>query len=401
MSGETLFAWLATYALHSTLLLGGAWVLTQVCRGLEVRDAVWKLATTGSLLSATLQVGLGVRVAERPPLDWSAMAWLPPLSGTGLQAPGIGLWVAVWAAVAGLGLGLRERRRRAFWRDLAGRRPVDDPELLVPLRALCSRFGLRRPVHLTASEQLLAPAARGRVEICIPEPLFRLLSPSQRESVLAHEVAHLRRRDPLWRAASEILVTVFFFQPLHRLAAARLRETAELTCDGYAVLHTGHRRSLVESLAIFATCLGSRPVGAVSGLGDEPSPLVARVQRVLDPRTGRPVRALTRRVAIVGGTFAILALIAFGPGLPPPAGAFSVEEEVWFRGVAFGAEGQIVRIAPDGFLTLAERGLVGKRRLEVRPALSGKPLLRYWVDGKPAEFDNNARRWAARHYPSP
>ncbi|HEV2148594.1 MAG TPA: M56 family metallopeptidase [Longimicrobiaceae bacterium] len=401
MSGETLFAWLATYALHSTILLGCAWVLTQACRRLDVRDVVWKLATTGALLSATLQVGLGVRVAEPSPLGGSATAWLQPPSGTGPGAPAAGLWVAVWAAGACLGLGVRERRRRIFWRTLADRRPVDGPELLVPLRTLSSRFGLRRPVRLTASEQLLVPAALGRAEICVPEPLFRRLSPSQRESVLAHELAHLRRRDPLWRAASELLVAIFFFQPLHRLAAARMRETAEFTCDDYAVLHTGDRRSLVESLALFAACFRSRPVGAVSGLGGEPSPLIVRVHRVLDPRTGQQGRALARRVALVGGTSSILALIAFGPGLPAPLGVLSVTEEVVVRGISFGPGGRVERIAPGGFLVLAERGPLRERRLEVRSARDGEWLVSYRVDGRPAEFDGEARRWAARRFPSP
>ena len=55
--------WLLTYALHSTLLLGGAWLATRRLgvRRLAVQEVIWKLALVGGLATATLQLGLGVR----------------------------------------------------------------------------------------------------------------------------------------------------------------------------------------------------------------------------------------------------------------------------------------------------------------------------------------------------
>jgi len=55
-------AWLLTYTLHSTVLLGAAWVGLRIAgRGsLRVRDAVWKLALVGGLVTSGLQLGLGL-----------------------------------------------------------------------------------------------------------------------------------------------------------------------------------------------------------------------------------------------------------------------------------------------------------------------------------------------------
>src|SRR5512134_2596238 len=54
-------SWLFTYLAHSTLLLGGAWLL---CRRRVAapaqRDLVWKLALIGGLATASLQVFSGV-----------------------------------------------------------------------------------------------------------------------------------------------------------------------------------------------------------------------------------------------------------------------------------------------------------------------------------------------------
>src|SRR5262245_20439298 len=54
-------SWLATYGLHSTLFLGGAWLLCRLRppRVERNRERVWKLALVGGVLSASLQLALG------------------------------------------------------------------------------------------------------------------------------------------------------------------------------------------------------------------------------------------------------------------------------------------------------------------------------------------------------
>jgi beta-lactamase regulating signal transducer with metallopeptidase domain len=56
-------SWLATYGLHSTLFLGGAWLLCRL-RPPKVdrnRERLWKLALVGGVLSSTLQLALGTQ----------------------------------------------------------------------------------------------------------------------------------------------------------------------------------------------------------------------------------------------------------------------------------------------------------------------------------------------------
>ena len=64
-------AWLATYGLHSTLFLGGAWALCalRAPRVNRNRERLWKLALVGGFVSATLQVASGARpILGR--IDW-------------------------------------------------------------------------------------------------------------------------------------------------------------------------------------------------------------------------------------------------------------------------------------------------------------------------------------------
>src|SRR5262249_45533505 len=66
-------AWLGTYALHSTLFLGAAWLLCALRppRVNRNRERLWKLALVGGLVSASLQITLGT-----PPL-LGRIEWRP------------------------------------------------------------------------------------------------------------------------------------------------------------------------------------------------------------------------------------------------------------------------------------------------------------------------------------
>src|SRR5262245_1358010 len=57
---RVLAAWLFTYAIHSTLVLTLVWSLDRLFASDRARESAWKSALVASLLSSTLQVGLGV-----------------------------------------------------------------------------------------------------------------------------------------------------------------------------------------------------------------------------------------------------------------------------------------------------------------------------------------------------
>jgi beta-lactamase regulating signal transducer with metallopeptidase domain len=71
-------AWLGTYGLHSTILLGAAWAWSRWFppRRLLERERVWRWALIGGLLSASLQVGLDRRALGWT-LEWPAEAAAP------------------------------------------------------------------------------------------------------------------------------------------------------------------------------------------------------------------------------------------------------------------------------------------------------------------------------------
>lgn len=341
-------AWLATYWLHSTLLLSGAWLVGRRlgARHLPAQEVLWKVALIGGLATATVQLSALEMNTGRPPLAgaWSLPAAVvadgapttdtvdelgatvspdrptaeatvrsstaSPLpasasfagesgdpdgvagltAGTAAAArtgsPPPAVWLlALWAAVALL---LSVRLASAHLRlalRLRGRQPIADGPLVGLLDRLRTIAGVRRPVGLSRTRSIPVPIARGLAhsEICLPQRALDELGQRQQESMLAHELAHVRRRDPVWLVIAGAIESLFFFQPLHRLARIRLREIAEYRCDDWAARVTGEPLSLARCLTQVAgwSLAPARALPAM-GMAGGRSGLSQRIRRLVE-----------------------------------------------------------------------------------------------------------------------
>lgn len=355
----TLAGWIATYALHSTILLGLALLIAPRTGSDAWRETLWKTALLGGLLTATLQTAAGYtplvgRWTFEPPAEASppgqALAWQmeqpdPPVADsrehsiqqnpsrqTGGAAassapPSLSKanlpdanknartsWiiplVAIWLAVAGLLLGRLGLQHIWLFRVLANRKPVTEGPLPGILAALRRHAGFWAPIRLTASAACPTPIALGRREICVPERFLTDLQPDQQRSALAHELAHLRRGDPMWQLTAGIIESVFFFQPLNRVARRRLRDAAENLCDDWAVRHTGSALGLARCLTDIASWVSpTRIPEATLAIAEGGSPLLRRVERLAEWREP-PMYAIQFRSFASVGLLAFVALVA-------------------------------------------------------------------------------------------
>ena len=162
--------------------------------------------------------------------------------------------------------------------------PVTTTDLLDTIDGLRSSANQRRSIRLTTSSLCPVPLALGGRHIVLPERFFEELDPEQQRAALAHEVAHVARRDPEWRIAVEILERALFFQPLNRLARARLCDSAEFLCDEWAVQQTQSPLALARCLSVVASWWSPAdelPAG-VSAMARSDSAMVRRVTRILN-----------------------------------------------------------------------------------------------------------------------
>lgn len=342
-------AWLLTYAVHSTVLLGMAWIVLRLRRAEPgSADVLWKVAMIGAVITASAQTVLEIRPAGTVSLQ--AVATQQAANGAPASlindalvtpnAPSVpdasegntgsprneptataprwnistaGLLAGGWAIVALALVFWYAGRRLILVGRLGDRRVVPDGPLATLLSDLRREAGVSRKIVLTESQAISSPVALGRSEICLPAAAMLELDPAQQRAMLAHELAHLVRRDPQWLAFACLMERAFFFQPLNRLARRGMQQSAEYLADEWAANRSGGV-PLAHCLVKVAEWIQASPLGVpVAGMAEERSQLAARVSRLLErspfgaPRSRRPLAFLS--------TGALVAVVIFAPAV--------------------------------------------------------------------------------------
>ena len=263
------------------------------------------------------------------------------------RVPGWGLVWLVGAAVLAL---------RMAWARVAlavfvarGARPVRAAALRSQVAALCASMRIGGPVRLLQSDAIAGPVAFGSVRptVLLPSSFSADFDRRQQEAMLAHELAHLGARDPLWRWIADLVTAGVWWHPLAWWARSRLRVWSEAAADEASLLVPEGPDALAASLVQ----LGRRLVGRASsrfgwlsaGGGDFRSGLGKRVQRLLDlPMTAW--RAPARGAAVLVTTtlpVLLVALALFGTSWGRPQASLAKGETTmkmlqisWHRSLA-------------------------------------------------------------------
>jgi len=148
-------------------------------------------------------------------------------------------------------------------------------------------LGISRVVAVRPAPGNVSPftARTLRPVIWLPASLWSRLTLAQRDAIVAHELAHVRRRDWLWNGMQTLVEAILFFHPAAWWLGRRVREEREHACDDLAVATCGDPIALAEGLA---TLEQQRRGGPQLALAARRGSLVRRVSRLL---VGAPVRA--------------------------------------------------------------------------------------------------------------
>jgi bla regulator protein blaR1 len=141
------------------------------------------------------------------------------------------------------------------------------------------RLGIGRIVQYCESLQLQAPAVVGwfRPVVLLPMSALTGLSAQQLESVIAHELAHVKRLDAfvnLYQIAAE---TLLFYHPAVWWLSKRIRVERENCCDDVAISVCGNAVEYARALATMAEWQN----GPAMAMAANRSPLTERVARLL------------------------------------------------------------------------------------------------------------------------
>ncbi len=237
-------------------------------------------------------------------------------SGLTLQG-GFGL-VLAWILGAVAMIGSTIGRARAFNGSLRRASRGACPDLKRMACEIGRTLGLERVPTIETTDAVMSPMvywSGGAVRVLIPSALVEGMEQSQLRWILAHELAHVRRRDHLVRWLEWFACTVFWWNPIAWWARRRLRAAGELCCDALVVNAFGcaprdYARSLVRALDLVRTGRTTRPpvFASAAHSGRRTRHLEGRLRMII---TDRPAATASPafRAAIRGG---IVVLLAFG-----------------------------------------------------------------------------------------
>lgn len=477
--------WLIAFALHATVLLTAVWVIERL-GGLKHpawAEWAWRFALFGAFVSVSVEMtpwqvmrpsssdALSMStsaastavptsttsaaiatamndVAVRPQTDAiDADAASDARNDASIQARGFApvalpvaddamlvglmLWLIgamlLFVRVAFQALGLMRLRRRLVQEGAPA-----GADLQRGMQALAQEMRVRAPtlrVLPGLTSPLVLPGA-----VLLPRWAEGLDRPQQR-AMLAHELAHLRRRDPLWRPLQRLALVPLFFHPLAWHALRRLETLAETLCDAAAVERSGNGRHLAECLA---ECLARsadahntdhRGAGWALAMGERSGGIVDRVRTLLE-NSQMKFSTIPKRWRWTAAAFALLALIAL-PGVMVVSRPGVLADAVWKHAlsitirndgdtltirssapapgetlrvrldgdVAFNAtESDVARMGRGAVFEIEQRRAGVTRRLRMVPGKSG-PIREYKVDGVARTFDADAKAWLSTAIP--
>lgn len=229
------------------------------------------------------------------PIWWPAQLWLLGLA-------------ALLTRLAWTQTGFALLRLRHFARAAA--------VLEARVHELATRLGLRRRVRVLESLRLRAPAAFGwlRPTVGVPGDFTARFTAPQRDVMLAHEIAHLAARDPLWHLLADLVTAALWWHPLAWVARRQHRAATEQVADEASLVIADGPVTLAECLLALGREATTDQLGSL-GMAGLRSGLGRRVERLLAlPRGDWQTPNRLRLALQTALALACLAALALLPG---------------------------------------------------------------------------------------
>jgi len=330
----TIFDWesigttVADHLWQSTLCVGVAWLLTLALRKNRagIRHWIWVAASLKFLVPFSLLIGLGTYFdfgwSEAAPQNTSVkssglLIWSRPLvapassvlgprpsvkSSTTTFAVTRYLLFTVWGLGVISVLFYRYGRGRRLRKLIGEARRLRQGRESEALQRMQSRGRGPTQVCLASSNSTIEPRVHGILDpvLLLPAGIADRLTDQQLEAILAHELAHIRRRDNLTAAAQVTVETIFWFHPLVWWIGARMVEERERACDEDVLQSQTDPQVYAGAILTVCDFYLTSPLTRTPGITG--SNLKQRIEAImLNWRNGKREAALPMRTARISG----------------------------------------------------------------------------------------------------
>ena len=250
---------------------------------------------------ASLPETLSPEVRATPSSPRRGHLWL----GCGLGVYLAGAGVLLMRLVASLA-DVRRLRRTAI--------VLDDAGWAASLKRWRERLGIDRRVILAVSPSVNVPLAFGWLQptVLIPETLVDVLDPAQRDVVLLHELAHVRREDYPWQILLKLVQAVYWLHPLVWAVSRSVTTVREAACDDLCAYHAATPQQYRATLVRVAANLVRRPAVSLGIAMARSTKLAGRLARI-DGMRGTGHCLAGRSTRMLAATLALITVFTIGP----------------------------------------------------------------------------------------
>jgi len=425
-------SWIFTYLLNALwqvpLIFAAAWVMTRMMR--HARPPIEHRIWVGALLLEVFLPTCRMRVSEILSAVWSALRWsvgeVPqegevriligpahPIGHGWLQLSPL-VSTALATIYAGSLLYFAGRLAWGFWQTRLLAHRAEPAALSGDAAELWNRLHhASAPGNLTAqiavSSSIAGPVTIGlgfgflRALLVLPSGFVTKISPDDFATVLAHEYAHIQRRDFTKNLLYTIASLPIAWHPLLWLTRARVAESREMVCDAWAAKRLTGGDSYARSLLRLASVLSAprRPITLHAiGIFDA-NDFERRIMKLT--RKSHKFVGARRMAAIAACSLTALAVCTSALALhiePSPTAVADPPKQIHVKADVI--QGNLLKQVPPVYPEEAKKaGIQGSVVLEIVISKEGVPTdLR--VASGPRELQNSAidavRQWRYKPY---
>lgn len=311
--------------------------------------------TVWSSLSGGMSRGTRVTI-EKLVAVRDAIAGLPPVP------------IYVWIGIAAL-LVLMRLFRSVTLRRIVGRARPAPRRVRELVSDMAGVMGLPSPPETLTTESRISPMVwcGVRPKLVIPEDLWASLDDDSRRAVIAHELAHLKRRDHILHWVAALVGAAYWWHPAAWWARRKMNEEAEASCDAWVTsLFPRRRRAYAEALLVTSSFLGSPAYHAGPALGvvNGRTKLARRITMVMTQRTAPNAS----KIGVIVASLVLATGALVTPGLACPPEKEKAAHSTTAPGAHGHAEGAFLGEAPaiDAMIQ-AEKAQAEKARAKSKP----------------------------------
>ena len=152
------------------------------------------------------------------------------------------------------------------------------------LEVLKQKVGYTKTILLGESTNISSPLTFGFIKpvLLFPIGMVNQLSVEQVEAIMAHELAHIIRKDYLINLIQTFIESIYYFNPAVWIISTIIRNQREHCCDDIAIELTGNNIHYIKALVAVEENKNNQNSILAMALTKNKKPLLNRVKRILN-----------------------------------------------------------------------------------------------------------------------